>query len=351
MCFPEGCVSGPIAMVHFRRAALGGEFMARSIVRFTSGGAIRWGRLTQLPPNHATDTVTVAPLAVAAVTTSELLQVLRQDVREEADCPVSAQSLLSPITPDAQLICQGLNYRSHAEEAAHALRRRNLIFSKASSSLAGAFDPIVRPAQVELLDYEVEIGVLIGGHLDRMRQLDSDTIGDVVAGVVLCNDVSARDAMFGAPFMQWYQGKSYRGFCPCGPVLTLLTRDEVAPTLANLQIELSVNGEQRQAADTSQLIFPPAPTLTELSAWLDLRPGDLLLTGTPGGVTASASVGFVEALRTHLFDDEARLDAIRHELTQGRPYLQPGDRITASLVDKRNGRLLSAHDATVKNPV
>jgi 2-keto-4-pentenoate hydratase/2-oxohepta-3-ene-1,7-dioic acid hydratase in catechol pathway len=193
----------------------------------------------------------------------------------------------------------------------------------------------------------VEIGVLLRRRLNRKTSIDAANLGDYVAGVVLCNDVSARDAMFAAPFMQWYQGKSFRGFCPCGPTLLLLDRDEVGPTLANLRIELSVNGESRQAGDTSQLIFPPAPTLSELSGWIDLHPGDLLLTGTPGGVTASASAGFVDALRTHLFDDEARLTALRRELTKGRPYLQPGDRITATLSDARSGRLLAAHESSI----
>jgi len=325
--------------------------MARSIVRFTSGGNIRWGVLHGPPPETSTAPAVVAPLATSAVTTADLLTALANGCPEEPARTVVGQSFLSPVTTDAQLVCQGLNYRAHAEEAAHVHRRRNLVFSKAASSLAGAFDPILRPGEVQLLDYEVEIGVVIGGCLDRNTQVGADTLGDYVAGVVLCNDVSARDVMFGASFMQWFHGKSFRGFCPCGPVLILLDRDEVVPTLANLRIELSVNGEQRQTADTSQLIFPPGQTLTELSAWLDLKPGDLLLTGTPGGVTATASAEFVDALRTHLFDDDARLDATRRELTRGRPYLQPGDRITASLADLRDGRLLAAHDSTITGTV
>jgi len=164
--------------------------------------------------------------------------------------------------------------------------------------LTGPYSPIVRPTDVELLDYEVEIGLVLRTELTADAHVSNENIGHYVAGVVLCNDVSARDTMFGASFLQWFHGKSFRGFCPCGPVLILLDRDEVVPTLANLRIELSVNGEQRQAADTSQLIFPPGQTLTELSAWLDLKPGDLLLTGTPGGVTATASAGFVDALGT-----------------------------------------------------
>jgi 2-keto-4-pentenoate hydratase/2-oxohepta-3-ene-1,7-dioic acid hydratase in catechol pathway len=321
--------------------------VARSIVRFSAGEAIRWGVLQGPPPQSPADSAVVRPLVTAVAGTAELLNVLDSGCDEESARSVPASAFRSPITSDAQLVCQGLNYRSHAEEAAHAHRRRNLIFAKAASSLAGAFEPIVRPAAVELLDYEVEIGIVIRRRLDRATSVNENNLGEFVAGVVLCNDISARDTMFAAPFMQWYQGKSFRGFCPCGPTLLLLDRDEVSSTLLNLRIELSVNGERRQTGDSSQLIFPPAPTLSELSDWLDLNPGDLLLTGTPAGVTASASPGFVDALRTHLFDDETRVTALRRELTQGRPFLKPGDRVTATLSDVRNGQLLAAHDTSI----
>jgi 2-keto-4-pentenoate hydratase/2-oxohepta-3-ene-1,7-dioic acid hydratase in catechol pathway len=321
--------------------------MARSVVRFLQGDTLRWGFLRGTPPQHGTDLVTVAPLLARCETTAELLTLLAGELQVEPVRSIAASDLRSPITTDGQVVCQGLNYRSHSEESAQGHRRRNLIFAKAASSLTGAFEPVRRPAEVELLDYEVEIGLVLGRRVTRRTTVTADSLGDYIAGVVLCNDVSARDVMFGASFMQWYQGKSYRGFCPCGPVLLLLEPHECTDTLMNLRIELAVNGERRQTGDASQWIFPPAPTLSELSGWLDLAPGDLLLTGTPGGVTATATPGFVESLKSELFDDEARLAAVRRELTRGRPFLQPGDRITAAMTDRRDGRLLAAHDSLV----
>jgi 2-keto-4-pentenoate hydratase/2-oxohepta-3-ene-1,7-dioic acid hydratase in catechol pathway len=324
--------------------------MARSIVRFSSGEAIRWGILQGEVPQRATDEVTVAPLSIACETTAQLLASLAPDAPQESALTLSVRDLRSPVTSDARLVCQGLNYRSHSEESAHGKRGGNLIFAKAASALTGAFDAIHRPSEVELLDYEVEVGLLIGRPINHKVDVEAGRLGDYVAGLVLCNDVSARDVMFGTPFLQWYHGKSYRGFCPCGPVLILLDPEECAATVANLLIELSVNGEKRQTGDTANLIFGPAQTLTELSAWMDFSPGDLLLTGTPGGVTASATPAFVQALQSQLFDDEARLASVRRELTRGRPFLQPGDRVTASLTDLRNSQLLAAHDTAVAGP-
>jgi hypothetical protein len=134
---------------------------------------------------------------------------------------VSAEQLLSPVTTDAQIFAQGLNYVAHASEAQHANRKSNLIFTKASSALTGPYGDVVRPSEVQLLDYEVEFGLVLRKDLAEGQEVTDITIGDAVAGVVLCNDVSTRDTMFGASFMQWYRGKSYRTFCPTGPVLWL----------------------------------------------------------------------------------------------------------------------------------
>jgi 2-keto-4-pentenoate hydratase/2-oxohepta-3-ene-1,7-dioic acid hydratase in catechol pathway len=324
--------------------------MARPIVRFSTGNITQWGILVGAPPTTPEDSVTVAPLALEAATTAELLANLPDHWPTGPALRITAERLLSPITSDAQIVCQGLNYRSHAEESSHSMRRRNLFFAKAASSLTGAFAPVRRPSNVELLDYEVEIGLVIRKRIAKRTLIDAQNIGEYVAGVVLANDVSARDTMFGAPLLQWYQGKSARGFCPCGPALLLFTSEECAAALENLRIELSVNGEGRQAAETSQLIFPPAVSLSELSAWLDLSPGDLLLTGTPGGVTASASPRFISALRDQLFDDETRIKEIREELGRGRPFLRPGDTMTASLRHAQSGQLLSAHLSRIVGP-
>ena len=233
--------------------------MARLLVRYRDAGAIRWGQLEGNPPRQPNEVASVLPLASDAKTTSDIITSLDQaDVRRGTRVEVSAEQLLSPVTTDAQIFAQGLNYVAHASEAQHANRKSNLIFTKASSALTGPYDDVVRPSEVQLLDYEVEFGVILRKNLGEGQEVTDITIGDAVAGVVLCNDVSARDTMFGTTFMQWYRGKSYRTFCPTGPALWLLEPWEVRDTLQNLEIKLWVNGELRQSASSQQLIWKPA---------------------------------------------------------------------------------------------
>ena len=153
--------------------------------------------------------------------------------------------------------------------------------------------------------------------------------------------------MFGASFLQWFQGKSYRTFCPAGPVLYWLERSEVRETLEHLQIQLWLNGELRQSASSAQLIFKPAETLASLSTQMDLRCGDMLLTGTPGGVTAPASPKLVEILKTHLMADAVRRDELRVEMAKFRPFMKPGDVVTANLVDTLRHQALGGQENTI----
>jgi 2-keto-4-pentenoate hydratase/2-oxohepta-3-ene-1,7-dioic acid hydratase in catechol pathway len=310
--------------------------MGRLLVRYRNTDAIRWGELEGHAPRQPNEIVSVLPLTVHADTTSDIISALDQThVRREPKIEVSADQLLSPVTNDAQIFAQGLNYVAHASEAQHANRKSNLIFTKASSAITGPYGDVVRPSEVQLLDYEVEFGLVLRRDIGEGQEVTDATIGDVVAGVVLCNDVSARDTMFGATFFQWYRGKSYRTFCPTGPALWLLERDEVRDTLRNLEIKLWVNGELRQSANSQQLIWKPAESLSYIASSIDMRCGDLLLTGTPGGVTAPATPRMVEILKTHLLADDLRRDELRTEMTTGRPFLQPGDLVTATLVDSR----------------
>jgi len=313
--------------------------MGKLVVRYRDGDALRWGLLEGDAPTAPEDRLTVRPLLSGAATTSALIDALEAgDVDSQEAVSISAAGLLSPITGDASIFCQGLNYGAHAAEAQHHVRKSNLVFGKASSALAGPYDDIVRPAEVELLDYEVEFGIVLRADLRARTEVSDATIGDVVAGVILSNDVSARDTMFGATFFQWYQGKSYRTFCPVGPVLWLLDRDEVAETLVNLEISLWLNGELRQSAPSTQLIWKPGESLAYVSGFADLKRGDLLLTGTPGGVTSPASARLVNILKDHLMDDDLRREALRVEMVKTRPFMKPGDIVTAQLRDVRTGR-------------
>jgi 2-keto-4-pentenoate hydratase/2-oxohepta-3-ene-1,7-dioic acid hydratase in catechol pathway len=326
--------------------------MAMLIVRYQEADRARWGRLAGNAPAHASDDLLVEPIVCDASTTRELLSELDspRGLATTAATRIPASRLLSPVTSGAQLICQGLNYATHAAEAQQHIRRSNLIFAKASSSLTGPFASIVRPPEVELLDYEVEIGLVIRRDILEATDITDANIGDVVAAAVLCNDVSARDVMFGASFLQWFQGKSYRTFCPAGPVLYWLERTEVRETLEHLQIQLSLNGELRQSASSAQLIFKPAETLAALSTQIDLRRGDMLLTGTPGGVTAPASPKLVEILKTHLMADTVRRDELRVEMVKFRPFMKPGDVVTATLVDTLRDQQIGGQENRIAPP-
>jgi 2-keto-4-pentenoate hydratase/2-oxohepta-3-ene-1,7-dioic acid hydratase in catechol pathway len=321
--------------------------MGQLFVRYGSNAEPSWGELTGPAPLSAQDTIEVRPLKQNPKTLRELTALASTGCDCAEAVRIAASQLLSPVTLDSRLVCQGLNYQEHAAEAQHAKRRSNLIFAKASSSLNGPFAPIVRPPEVELLDYEVEIGLVLRAALTAGVEVTDANIGAYVAGVVLCNDVSARDTMFGASFLQWFHGKSYRTFCPAGPVFYSLSPDEVAASLNGLSIKLWLNDDLRQSASSSQLIYKPAETLTHLARFLDLEPGDMLLTGTPGGVTSPASPKLVEILRTQLLDDDARRDALRIEMSKARPFMKAGDVVRAVLHDDLQGRALGGQANTI----
>ncbi|WP_257542486.1 MULTISPECIES: fumarylacetoacetate hydrolase family protein [unclassified Sphingobium] len=222
-----------------------------------------------------------------------------------------------------------------------------MIFLKASSSLSGPYDDIQTPAGVELLDYEVEIGVVLRRDVSAAESITDANVGDFIAGVTLCNDVSARDVMFGAGFMQWYRGKSYRGFCPTGPLLYLLARSEVAAALTSLTITLDLNGERRQTGSSAQFIHKPGDTVAELSSLMDLRRGDMILTGTPGGVIAQGSPAIMGILREHLLNDAARREQFTAEMQKSAKFLQPGDVLNLSIRDEGAGIDLGGQESRI----
>lgn len=246
-------------------------------------------------------------------------------------------ALLSPVSNDVQIFCQGLNYASHKEEGGLTGEKgQNLIFTKPPSTICGPNDDIVRPGGCELLDYEVELALILKQDLPANTSVDKTNLLDYVGGLTLANDVSARDFMFGAPMMQWFKGKGQRTFCPTGPILYLLD-DSDQVLLSNLQLTLSVNGEIRQDATTDQMIFKPEETLTELASFADIKTGDMLLTGTPGGVTLNASFKVGLAILLNFTNDDKRRQKLVKTQDSVR-YLEPGDQLTLSL-KSRDGTL------------
>jgi 2-keto-4-pentenoate hydratase/2-oxohepta-3-ene-1,7-dioic acid hydratase in catechol pathway len=199
------------------------------------------------------------------------------------DLRMADVTLLSPVTAPCRVICQGANYRQHMVESGLNPDEKafNMFFEKSDASVAPPVGEVVRPSHVRLLDYEIELGLVMGAAVTAGRPVTPEDLPGLIFGLVIANDISARDVQL--PQMQFFKGKSYRGFCPVGPYLTIPDRAEFA-LIDDLLLTLSVNGEVRQRDSTRNLVFGPAETLAELTTFSDLSPGDLILTGTPAGV-------------------------------------------------------------------
>jgi 2-keto-4-pentenoate hydratase/2-oxohepta-3-ene-1,7-dioic acid hydratase in catechol pathway len=189
--------------------------------------------------------------------------------------PLASVELDAPVTP-RKIVAIGLNYRDHAIEAGLKIPAAPLCFAKFTSSLAGPFDPIRLPAEDAQVDFEGELGFVIGRTAKRVAESEAMNF---VAGYVTFNDVSARKWQFEDG--QWTRGKSCDSFAPYGPCL--VTADEV-PDPGALRIETRVNGELLQSSNTNQLIFGIPRLISYLSHGFTLEPGDLIATGTPSGV-------------------------------------------------------------------
>jgi 2-keto-4-pentenoate hydratase/2-oxohepta-3-ene-1,7-dioic acid hydratase in catechol pathway len=175
-----------------------------------------------------------------------------------------------------KIVCVGLNYRDHAAEGGQDLPKAPLLFAKWPNTLIGDGDPVVLPPESTQVDYEAELGVVIGTKAKRVSERDAL---DHVEGYICVNDVSARDLQFADG--QWTRGKSPDTFCPVGP--RLVPREEIGDPQA-LAIRCIVNGEALQDSSTAQMIFSVAEIIAYTSQIITLEPGDLIATGTPAGV-------------------------------------------------------------------
>ena len=188
------------------------------------------------------------------------------------------ERVASPIARPGMIICVGLNYADHAEEAKMKPPSEPILFMKASNTIAGAHDKVPIPKDSEAIDYEIELGVVIG---KDSYQLESEAAAeDAIAGYTIVNDVSERDYQI-KKGGQWVKGKSSPGFCPTGPCI--VTKDEIAD-INNLALTLKVNDEVRQNSNTSAMIFSPQYLVKYISQFMRLEAGDLICTGTPSGV-------------------------------------------------------------------
>ena len=185
--------------------------------------------------------------------------------------------LLPPVPKPGKIIAIGLNYRDHQiESGAKEAPKSPMVFAKFTTSIAAAEDPIVIPVGDPQVDYEAELGVVIGKRGKGIREQNALSY---VAGYMPLNDVSARAWQFADK--QWVRGKSCDTFCPTGPYLT--TKDEIADPHA-LFIRARVNGAILQDSNTSKMIFKIPQLIAHISASITLEPGDIIATGTPEGV-------------------------------------------------------------------
>jgi len=195
---------------------------------------------------------------------------------EQEGVPVEGVDLLQPIARPGKIICIGLNYRTHAEEAGLEAPETPTFFAKFANALAPPRATVELPRWSEKVDYEAEVAFVIG---DRCKDVGEGEAMQHLAGYMLLNDLSARDFQFKTP--QWMPGKTFDGSAPCGPAL--VTPDE-AGTHDAIDIELRLNGEVMQSANTSDLVHSVPALISYLSMLMTLDPGDVVATGTPPGV-------------------------------------------------------------------
>lgn len=297
--------------------------MSLNIIRFEHGRRVGWGvirgsAITPVPGEFATTGDFIAGTTMAE------LAALHSDTLD-----LSQVRLLSPVTRNQQFLCQGANYRQHMIESGMDpdAKNYNMIFTKARSCISPADTEVVKPREVRFLDYEIELGLVIGKPIRGAVRVTDDNLHEYVAGAVIVNDYSARDVQI--PQTQFYKGKSFRTFGPIGPWLTLLDASSIA-ALKQLQLTLRVNGEVRQNDTTANLVYGPAETLTELSGVQDFEPGDLLATGTPAGCALSVPSPAKQKLAV-LLPEKKKWEIFFNVQAKRSQYLKPGDEVEARI--------------------
>lgn len=202
------------------------------------------------------------------------------------------------VTKPSKIICVGLNYKKHADETKSKYPEAPILFNKFDNALTGHLTEIEVPRTTERLDHEVELGIVIG---KTGKFIDEENALGYVLGYCTTNDLSARDIQKRSP--QWMLGKTNDGFAPVGPYL--VTKSEI-DNPNELQLTTTVNGEIRQNSNTADMIFNCEQLISFISQYMTLKPGDLIMTGTPEGVILGRPI-------------------------EERVYLQPGDTVTVEV--------------------
>ncbi|WP_067975591.1 fumarylacetoacetate hydrolase family protein [Mycolicibacter icosiumassiliensis] len=243
--------------------------------------------------------------------------------------PVEGLALLSPVTAPCRVIAQMTNFVSHIKDAGMNPATVPLtFFRKASASITGPFADVVKPSHVRLLDYEVEIGLVVGRDIPVGATVSEADLPQLIAGLVVTNDVSARDVQL--PQTQFYEAKSYPGFTPVGPVLVLLNAAEWE-RFGELRLRLAVNGEARQNMTVAgDMLYRPLQALQSLTRFQNLAAGDLILTGTPVGTALSAPPKPVEIVGS-LLPPAVKWKLFFKRQAGNTKYLRDGDIVEAAV--------------------
>ncbi|MCV7218913.1 fumarylacetoacetate hydrolase family protein [Mycobacterium crocinum] len=274
----------------------------------------------------------VAHVETTATTTAALLAdraAIEAAVTSADRVATATLELLSPVTAPCRVIAQMTNFASHVLDTGGDPKTVPLtFFRKASGSITGPYGDIVKPAHVRLLDYEVEIGLVIGRDVPVGTTITADNLADYVCGIVVTNDVSARDVQLTKT--QFYEAKSYPGFTPVGPALVLLDADEMR-RFDELRLQLKVNGQPRQDSTVkTDMIYRPVQALTALTRFQTLAAGDLVLTGTPVGTALSAPPKAVQKV-SGLLPDDLKWKLFFKGQAKNSNYLRDGDVVEASV--------------------
>jgi 2-keto-4-pentenoate hydratase/2-oxohepta-3-ene-1,7-dioic acid hydratase in catechol pathway len=291
-----------------------------------------------------------APITTSASSTAELLADRRAiDAAGAGGGAVAIEELrlLSPVTAPCRVIAQMTNFESHVRDSGMDPKTVPLtFFRKSSASISGPFDDVVRPAHVNLLDYEVEIGLVIGRDIPVGTTITDANLAEYIAGLTITNDVSARDVQL--PQTQFYEAKSYPTFTPVGPVLLLVDSAGLA-RFGDLRLRLSVSGDERQnALVDGDMLFRPLQALQSLTRFQDLAAGDLILTGTPAGTALTAPPKPIEMIG-NLLPPAVKWKAFFSRQAKNPKYLHHGDVVEASIATDDGALDLGAQRLAVRH--
>jgi 2-keto-4-pentenoate hydratase/2-oxohepta-3-ene-1,7-dioic acid hydratase in catechol pathway len=296
--------------------------MATNLVRFEAGNGPRWGVVTGRRSLLSGD----------YPTTAALIERGEADWREarsrSARIAMASAKILSPVTTPCRLYCQGANYRQHMVESGMDPDAKlfNMFFTKADASVSSGREKVTRPAHVKLLDYEIELALVFRRPISSAVTVTRETLPDYVFAITIANDLSAATCSCRKPSSS--RAKLPR-LLPDRPVAHGAGTRRVS-RIDDLALELDVNGAPRQRDTTANLVFKPAETISELSTFADIRPGDVLLTGTPNGCALRVPPPPVRRL-LQVLPERVLWKLFLNGQARRPQYLKPSDRITARI--------------------